>query len=186
MKRTVWTFGLISGGIMSAMMLLTLPFMYRIGFDKAEVLGYTAMVAAFLLVFFGVRSYRDNHSGGVLSFGRGLAVGMLIAAVASACYVATWEVIYYRLTPDFTERYSAYVIEQQRAASASEEAIAARTAQMERFQALYRNPLFNVAITFMEPFWVGAIVALVSAGVLRRSADGARARGAGSTPVPIG
>ena len=64
MKKTVLTFGLISGAILSAMMLATLPFLDRIGFDRGEIIGYTSMVVAFLLIFFGVRSYRDNVAGG--------------------------------------------------------------------------------------------------------------------------
>ena len=59
MKKTVWTFGLIAGVVLSAMMLITLPFHDQIGFERAEVVGYTTMVAAFLLIFFGVRSYRE-------------------------------------------------------------------------------------------------------------------------------
>ena len=44
------------------------------------VIGYTTMVIAFLLIFFGVRSYRDNVAGGTVRFGRAFAVGALIAA----------------------------------------------------------------------------------------------------------
>ena len=44
MKKTVLTFGLISGAILSAMMLTTLPFLDRIGFDRGEIIGYTSMV----------------------------------------------------------------------------------------------------------------------------------------------
>jgi len=58
MKKTVLTFGLISGAIMSLMMLGTLPFIDKIGFDKGEIVGYTGIVLSFLLVFFGIRSYR--------------------------------------------------------------------------------------------------------------------------------
>ena len=41
------------------------------------------MVVAFLLIFFGIRSYRDNVAGGSVGFGRAFAVGALIALVAS-------------------------------------------------------------------------------------------------------
>ncbi|MFI5244520.1 MAG: DUF4199 domain-containing protein, partial [Gemmatimonadales bacterium] len=81
MRKIVLTFGLIAGGILSAMMLLTLPFQDRIGFDKGEVIGYTTMVLAFLMVYFGVRSYRDNVAGGIVTFGRALMVGLMITAV---------------------------------------------------------------------------------------------------------
>jgi hypothetical protein len=101
MKKTVLTFGLISGAILSVTMLVTLPFQDAIGFDRGAIIGYTSMVVAFLLIYFGVRSYRDNVTGGSVSFGRAFAVGALIATVASVCYVATWEVIYFKLAPDF-------------------------------------------------------------------------------------
>src|SRR5262245_56239602 len=123
MKRTVWTFGLISGAILSVMMLIALPFHDAIGFDRGMVIGYTTMVLAFLLIYFGVRSYRDNVAKGRLSFGRALAVGTLITAVASSCYVATWEVIYYRLAPDYLAKYQAHVIEKARASGESQAAI---------------------------------------------------------------
>ena len=34
MSKTVWTFGLLAGGILSAMMLITMPFVDSIGYDK--------------------------------------------------------------------------------------------------------------------------------------------------------
>ena len=39
------------------------------------------MVLAFLMVFFGVRSYRDNVAGGHVTFGRAFKVGLLITLV---------------------------------------------------------------------------------------------------------
>src|SRR5215217_5681998 len=123
MKRTVWTFGLISGVILSGMMLITIPFEDRIGYDRGEIIGYTTMVLASLLIFFGIRSYRENVAGGSVSFGRALAVGTLIVVISSICYVATWEVIYFKFAPDFLEKYQAHMIEKARANGASQEAI---------------------------------------------------------------
>jgi len=168
MRKIVLTFGLIAGGILSIMMLATIPFMDSIGFDRGAVIGYTTMVLAFLLIFFGVRSYRDNVAGGSVSFGRAFAVGSLIAVVASVCYVLTWQIIYYKVAPDFLPKYQAYTIEKARANGESPAAIEKRAADMERFAALYRNPAINVAITFIEPLPIGLLIALVTAGVVRR------------------
>jgi hypothetical protein len=181
MRRIVLTFGLISGAILSAMMLATLPFLDRIGFDRGEVIGYTSMVLAFLLIFFGVRSYRDNVAGGTIGFGRALAVGAMIAAVASLCYVITWEVIYFKLTPDFFAKYQAHLVDKARQAGEGEEAIARRKAEMDRFAELYRNPAINAAITFLEPLPVALVMSLVSAGVLSRRRVAGSSR-AGSMP----
>ena len=168
MRKIVLTFGLIAGGILSAMMLLTLPFLDRIGFDYGEVIGYTTMIVAFLLVYFGVRTYRDTVAGGAVGFGRAFLVGGLIAFVASACYVATWQLVYFKLVPDFGTKYQAHILDKARENGENEQAIAARKAEMERFVALYNNPAVNVAITFIEPLPIGLVIALVSAGVLSR------------------
>jgi hypothetical protein len=109
MKKIVLTFGLISGAILSAMMVITLPFHDEIGFDKGLIIGYTTMVVAFLLIYFGVRSYRDNVTGGTVGFGRAFAVGALIGGIASLCYVATWEVYYFKVAPDFMAKYQAAI-----------------------------------------------------------------------------
>ena len=174
MKKTVVTFGLISGAVSSLMMLLTLPFLDRIGFDRGEIIGYTTILLSFLVVFFGVRSYRENVAGGTLGFGRAFAVGLLITLVSCACYVATWEIIYFKLAPGFADKLvaglTAHAIEKAKASGASRQAVDEVARQMQEFKRMYDRPVINAAMTFMEPFPIGLAVALVSAGVLRRKA----------------
>ena len=178
MRKIVLTFGLISGAILSAMMAITLPFHDRMGYDTGMVVGYTTMVLAFMLVYFGVRSYRDNVAGGTVRFGRAFTVGILIASIASLCYVATWQVIYYNFAPDYLTNMQARMLEDARAKGESPEAIAAKKAEMEEFAVMYQNPAINAAFTFLEPLPVALIFSLVTAGVLsRRRRDGAGERG---------
>ena len=170
MKKIVLTFGVLSGSVSALLMLATVPFMDRIGFDRGAFIGYTAMLISFLFVYFGVRSYRDNASGGALTFGRGLAVGLLITLISCVFYVAAWEIVYFNFTPDFMDKYTAYSIEKMRAAGAAQAAIDATTKQMAEFTKLYANPLYNSAMTFLEPLPVGLLVTLVSAVTLRKKA----------------
>lgn len=168
MRKIVVTYGLIAGAILSAMMLGTLPFMDQIGFDRGMFFGYTGMVMAFLMVYFGTRAYRDQVPGRELSFGGAVGVGLLIVLVASVCYVATWELIYYQIAPDFADKYAAFAIEKARLSGASESEVAATAAKMAEFKEMYRNPLVNIAFTFLEPLPIGVLSALVSAALLRR------------------
>lgn len=181
MKKTVWTFGLAAGAIMSAMMLLIMKFADQIGFDRGEIIGYTSMVLAFLLVFFGVRSYRETVCGGRISFRRAFTVGILITAVSCACYVATWEFLYYNVASDFGDKYAAHQIDKARAAGATQADIDARVAEMKRFKEMYKNPLINAAITFVEPFPVGLLITLVCAVLLRKRPD--EPGGVGAAPA---
>ena len=169
MKKIVLTFGLIAGGIMSLMFALTIPFHDEIGFDRGVVIGYTSMVLAFLLVFFGIRTYRDNIAGGSVGFGQALKVGSLIVLVASVTYVMAWQVIYYGgIMPDYMTKYTAHVIDKERAKGASEAELAKKATEMQEFEEMYKNPLVNFGLTILEPLPVGLIITLVSAAVLRR------------------
>jgi len=173
MKKTVFTFGLIAGAILSLMMLATLPFMDKVGFDSGYIIGYTSMVLAFLLVFFGIRSYRENIGGGAISFGRAFSVGILITLVGCVCYVVTWEIVYFKLAPGFADKYANYVVEKLRSSGAGQQAIQAKLEEMKTLKRMMDNPLINAALAFIEPLPVGLIVTLISAAVLRkkRTAD---------------
>jgi hypothetical protein len=168
MKKTVLTFGLISGAVASVMMLATVPFIESIGLEKGEVLGYTSIVLSALLVFFGVRSYRENVGAGRMTFGRGCAVGLLITLVSCACYVVTFQVIYFKLVPDFGDKYAACMVERVRAAGASPQKIEETAKQAKSFMRLYDNPAINAALTFAEPFPIGLAVTAISAAILRK------------------
>lgn len=159
----------------------TMFFIKDIGFDKGEIVGYTGMVLAFLLVFFGIRSYRENAGGGKITFGRALAVGLLIMLISSACYVVAWEIIYFKVLhnsmQDFIEKYQVHEVERVKNSGVGEAAIQAKLQQMKKLKELYENPFFNSAITFLEPLPPGLIITLISALVLRRRGKPAHAGG---------
>ena len=168
MKKTVVTFGLISGVISSLMMVATVPFADRIGFDKGAIVGYTAIVLSFLLVFFGIRSYRDNVGNGQITFGKAFAVGISITVISCIFYVVTWEILYFNFLPDFMDKYSVYIVEKLKASGASAAAVQVKVQELKKYKELYDNPFFNALMTFIEPFPIGLVITLISAAVLRR------------------
>ncbi len=171
MKQIVLKYGLISGAILAILMAGGF-YLYSneiVDMSSGELIGYASMVLAFLLVFFGIRSYRDDVEQGSITFGRAFKVGILITLVTCGIYVVAWEIIYFGFASNFTEIYSAHVLDGMRADGATEQAIIEMKAEIERFAELYQNPLINSAITFMEVFPVGLVMTLISAAILRRS-----------------
>ena len=168
MKKTVLTFGLIAGLIVSVLMGGSLLIAARIGSGHSMALGSTIMVASFLLHDFGIRSYRDNTLAGQISFGRAFACGILITT--TVCYVATWEVLYFNFMPHFMDSYFAAQIHKVQSSGLEPATIAAKVAEIQRSEQLYQNPFVNMAYTFIEPLPVGLIITLISAAVLRRKA----------------
>jgi hypothetical protein len=177
MKKTVLTFGLISGAIMTAMMFATLPFTNSLWLQSnSMVIGYTTMVLSFMLVFFGIRSYRENVGGGTITFGRAFAVGILITIISSVLYVITWEIMYFGI-PSFGERFMTMCVAHVKSSGASPEVIQAELNQLKYLD----NPFINAALTFTEPFPVGLIITLVSALILRKKMNPQ----AGGSPVTV-
>ena len=169
MKKTVLTFGLISGVIVAVLMSITTVFADQIGFDRAVIVGYTSMLVAFLLVFFGIKSYRDNIGDGEISFGRAFTVGILISLITCVFYVVSWEILYYTVLHDFPEKYGNYVIEKARASGATPEQITEQLKEVEQMKALLDNPVLGPAIIFIsEPLPVGLVMTLISAAILRK------------------
>lgn len=170
MKRIILTFGLIAGAIVSAMMFITMP-MYDQGilnFDNGEIVGYTTMVIALSMIFFGIKSYRDNHLNGSITFGKAFKVGILITLIASLIYVISWEICYHTVASNFTEKYSAHYLEKEKEKASTDAEYQEAVAYMDEFKEQYKKPLIRLGFTFVEIFPVGLIVTLISALLLKR------------------
>lgn len=169
MRRIVLTFGLIAGVVISTMMVVTIPFADSMGQGTGMLLGYTGMVLASLMIYFGVRQYRDNESGGQIRFGQAFRVAMGISAIAVVCYVLTWEVVYRNVYSDFGDKYAAMQLERERENGATEEELAERSVELAEFWAKYKaNMLLRWGLTSLEPLPVVLLFSLVSAGMLSR------------------
>ena len=170
MKKIVLTFGIIAGVIMSLLMCGSVLLSDKIGSSHSLLIGYTILVASCMLIYFGIRSYRDNNLGGQISFGRAFACGILIALVTSVCYVAVWEGVYLNFMPHTMDSYFAAQIAKVQSSGLDPASTAAQVAMIQHSQQLYQNPLVNMAYTFIEPFPIGLIITLISAAILRRKA----------------
>jgi hypothetical protein len=164
--RYALIYGAIAGAIAIAVITASIA-VESLSHLQSQWFGYLVMLAALTLLFAGVTRYRDVDCGGVIGFGRALALGLGIAVVAGLVYVAGWEAYLATTDGDFMADYAASTIADMRAAGASEAEIAATEAQMAQAIEWYRQPLLRMLITFSEIFPVGLLVALASALVLR-------------------
>lgn len=170
MAKIVLIFGLISGAIAAGLMWLLVSFVQGDGvdFDSAMLWGYATMIVALSLVFFGIKSYRDNN-GGKISFFKGLQIGLLISLISALCYSTSWE-IYQRSGKgdEFIQKYTAYHLDKMKKEGASDAEVEKARVEAAQFMELYQNFFVRFAMTLMEILPVGVIVTLVSAALLRK------------------
>ncbi|NJN41752.1 MAG: DUF4199 domain-containing protein [Flammeovirgaceae bacterium] len=171
MNRTIIVYGLFSGFIITGLTFTTMPLWKEgiLNFETGELIGYASMVVSLSLVFFGIRSYRDNYATGVISFGKGIRIGLLIAILASLVYVIGWEIYYQSTGNEFMSQYSSYYISKLEAEGASAEELGSRKTEMENIREMYKNPFLRFGITLSEILPVGIFIAFVSAAILKRS-----------------
>ena len=169
LKKTILTFGLISGVLASVLMIATLPFFkdFEHG-NKGLIVGYTSIVLVALLIYFGIRSYRDNLAGGAITFGRGFTIGLGITLISCVIYVVAWEIVYFNFMHGSMDTYFARLIQQAQSSPGTPEAIQAKVAAIRHSQQLYENPFVNALYTFIEPFPVDVVITLISAAILRK------------------
>ena len=168
MRKTVLLFGLTAGAISVGIMLMTVRYINTADFGKSDILGYTSIALSALLVFFGIRSYRENAGGGKLTFGRGFSVGVLISLVSALCYVAAFQILYFKVMPGLGAQYAACMVERAKASGGSAQEVEKAIREAAQFKEMFDRPVLNAALTFAESFPVGFAVSLLSAAVLRK------------------
>lgn len=170
MKNIVLVFGSIAGVIVGGMFVATWP-LHENGILTPEygmLVGYTTMIIALSLIFFGVKSYRDNQLNGAISFGKALGVGLCIALVASLIYALTWEVMFNTVASDYLQEWNTYSLQKMKDAGDSIEKIAAKQKELEEFAEMYKNPIVRFGFTLAEILPVGILISLISAALLRK------------------
>jgi hypothetical protein len=137
----------------------------------SPLVGYGTMVIALSMVFFGIKSYRDNYQNGAIGFWKGFQVGLLISLIASLMYALTWET-YMQSRPasaaTFMEKHTESVINKVKEKGASADKIEQEIKEMDDMMKLYRNPVFRFGFTILEILPVGIVITLISAALLRK------------------
>lgn len=169
MTKIVLIFGFISGAISAGLMWILIAVVNTgsINIDNGMIWGYATMIIALSLVFFGIKSYRDNH-GGRITFFKGLQVGILISLISAVCYATSWELYYSGSGQVFLQKYTAHYLDKMKESGASDAEIEKQRVEGEQFMELYRNFFVRFPMTLMEILPVGIIVTLVSAALLRK------------------
>lgn len=173
MRKVTLVFGLLAGAAVSVFgfIIMALCTNGAISLDHSDLLGYGSMVIALSMIFFGIKSYRDNYLGGRIKFGKALQVGMLIALVATLLYTVANEA-YYQIDPAgqavLMNKYADYHLNKMKERSAPSAEIAQKLEEMNALKEMHKQPVPRLLMTVAIILPVGAVIALFSAAVLKK------------------
>lgn len=171
MKKIVLVYGTIAGIILGAMLFVTAPLFDSgvLNHNNGMFVGYATMVVSLSLVFFGVKSYRDNQQNGKITFGRAFRVGIFITLLASVLYALSWEVAYHTVSKGFTNDISKHYEEEIRKNAKNETELQEELESNRKMMDMYdNNPIVRFGFTLIEVLPVGIVITLLSAALLRK------------------
>jgi Protein of unknown function (DUF4199) len=150
--------------------IVRLSFRTSTDFPTQEIFGWTGIGVSVLFVFFGIKYYRDRSNAGILTFGQGLKVGLLIV-LFPAVAVALFDILYTLLIdPECVNRYYEYETNRLKASLPAEE-FRVSVKKMEQEKAFFvSSPFVQFMAMFVMVFAMGLIVAVISTFLLKRRA----------------
>ncbi|HKP68696.1 MAG TPA: DUF4199 domain-containing protein [Pyrinomonadaceae bacterium] len=173
MRKVVLTFGLIAGGIIGVLGWVLMWSCERnaVNLDYAMFVGYASMLIALTMVFFGVKSYRDNYAGGQITFWKGVQIGMLITLIGALFYyfgAMSYALAHPGFDERITQKFTDHIVGKLQASGAPQAEINEALANADSMRAMLQNPLTFFLMCLLEFLPVGAIVTVISALLLRR------------------
>jgi hypothetical protein len=170
MKKRTLLLGIASGIAIALFMNITV--LYCNGQDStgSMLVGYTAMILAFSVIFVAIKKERDDN-GGVITFGRAFRTALLITFITSTIYVIAWLADYHFFMPDFMDKYAATSIKAAQAAHLSPQQLKEKIDNINQMKEMYRSTFWVIVLTYAEIFPVGLIISLIAALILKRSGD---------------
>ncbi len=149
MKRSIIRYGFRAFIIGGLLFLMSLTLGGGLDYGIQAVLGYSSIVISLLLVYFGIRYYRDNENQGKLSFGQAIVLGLAISAAAGLAFAIVDFIYTTAINPDFFNDYSNSM-----------------KASGEDIQEMSSG--FMAAVMFATVLVIGFIISIISAIILQR------------------
>jgi len=144
-------------GLISHAFLGTSPDNYGIG----EIVGYSSIILSLVIVYFGIRQYRNDHLQGDITFWQALKVGLLISLFPAIAF-GIYNVIYVEfIDPEFMDKYYNHQLAQMQASMSKQEFQVAK-ADMESQKDMFMNPTVQFFIMFLTVWLIGLVISTVS------------------------
>ena len=170
MRKTIVRFGLYGVVIMSIVLAISfIAFKDRHNWEVQEVIGYTTIILSLLFVYFGIRHWRDNYNSGLLTFGQGLKLGLLITLFPSIAFgLFTWlEMV---LDPGFMDQYYSYYVQKLKASTPPDK-WQETLQKLEAEKEMFSSPLIQFAVMFLTVFLIGVVITVISSLILQRKVN---------------
>jgi hypothetical protein len=152
-----WKSNLTNGLIMGLVGIVYSLLIYFLDLTFNKVQGYVFIVIQIGLLYFLLKSYRDNYRHGQISYGQSFGAGVILSIYYAILAALFTYVLYTIIDPGLVKKSLAYTEETLAKKGMPQAQIDAALAMSAKFM----NPIATTIITFIGSIFWGAILSLV-------------------------
>lgn len=153
--KSAMTFGLITGIILVIYTLLL--YMTDNYISKSTFLGILQWIIFTGGLYYGIKHYRDQFSGGYITYGRSLGLGVLISVFVGVILGIFTYLLYAVIDPELMEKSMKLAQEEMLKSGMSEERVEAAT----KMQRTFNSPTMMLFSSVFSFALIGTIISLV-------------------------
>ncbi|GAF03831.1 DUF4199 domain-containing protein [Saccharicrinis fermentans] len=159
-SSTVYTYGLYLGIASILFSLLT----YYSGMLGDKYFGYLGFVITIIFIFLGLKSYKEKENDGVMKYGQGVSLGVLITLVGGFLSSAFTYVFFTFIDPAKHQELLSIAQEQQLQAGVPE----AQLEQIEGVMNVMMSPISLALLGIVGAVIGGLIISLIISAILKK------------------
>jgi hypothetical protein len=156
-KVNVWKSNLTNGLILGLTGVVYSLVMYFLDLSFNQVQGYVFMVIQIALLFFLLKSYRDNYMHGQITYGQSVGAGVVINLYSAIIAAIFMYLLYTVIDSGLTEKQLAFVEEKMLQKGVPQTAIDAGMA----FQRKIMKPEIMAPISIFGSMFWGTVLSLI-------------------------
>lgn len=111
-KTGVWKANLTNGLILGLAGIVFMLVIYFLDLSFNKNVGYLFILLSIILLYFFVKSYRDNYLNGFITYGQAVSAGVIIYLYYSVISAIFMYILYTVIDPSLTNKLIAFVEEQ--------------------------------------------------------------------------
>ena len=162
-----WKANLTNGLIMGLIGIVYSLVMYFLDLSFNKWQGWIFILLQFVILFYLVKSYRDNYRYGMITFGQALGAGVIIFLYYAIIMAVFTYILYAVIDPDLVEKQLAFTEEQMLKKGMPEAAVEAGM----KMNAKIMKPAIMAPLSIFGSMFQGVIMSLIVAAFVRKEGN---------------
>lgn len=163
-KTSTLNYSLKWGVIIGVILIIYTLLLYILDLSMNKALGWLSFVILIVGVFMAIKNYRDKLNNGLLSFGNGFSIGLLIFIFSGIISAIFSYVLFTYIAPELIDKITAAAEENLLNKGIPEDMIETQMAMAKKFM----SPTFMVLTSLISSVVIGAIISLIIAAILKK------------------